>query len=338
MLAYKKALTQDELKGLLIKAAENPDDADIFFSSFDYLDELNAGNAARARSQALELLNTCRRLDHDAYMKIARGTPYYWLGYASYLLEDYESAVFFFDASASEDIRFGGNPQRDARPSFHFMLLEGAKPNQAAQPLVKAAQDRVEEVIRYYNGLADNHCSLTPLTIEGLREHFLCPALDPSHGSWRSLATSFISFFLEWDYRNSLLDVLLELGTIEPFFMHLFKGCVLFESLLKENPTIKIPSSAETLSQVLPCVTQHMGLSPVPSIRESNFSNVLNLLTAELQTPPLSLSKAIELTGKTRNTLGHNLGWKVQINKFQYHHLFRIVAASCLHVIACLYR
>jgi hypothetical protein len=46
----------------------------------------------------------------------------------------------------------------------------------------------------------------------------------------------------------------------------------------------------------------------------------------------------VELTGKIRNTLGHNLGWDVQINKLEYHHLFRIVAASCLHAIACLYR
>jgi len=41
---------------------------------------------------------------------------------------------------------------------------------------------------------------------------------------------------IEWDYRSTLIELRPGDGTAEPFFIHLFRGCVLFESLLKANP------------------------------------------------------------------------------------------------------
>lgn len=105
-----KNLTEEELKELLIKASQDPVVADRFFNSFIYVNELQTGNALNARTLGMELLSICNRLDPEAYKKINKGTPYYWLGTAACILEDYESAVFFYDAAATEDLKNGASP------------------------------------------------------------------------------------------------------------------------------------------------------------------------------------------------------------------------------------
>src|SRR3970040_2396775 len=65
----------------------------------------------------------------------------------------------------------------------------------------------------------------------------------------RTLATAFISYFIEWDFRKDHFEYGVKQGTSEPFFSHLFRGCVLFESLLRHNPTI--PTSEKNLNGML---------------------------------------------------------------------------------------
>lgn len=224
-------------------------------------------------------------------------------------------------------------------PALHFLALEGDAAGQYAKPLVRKAQARVSEIITYYNSLAEIQGTVDSLTVEDIRTRLLRPALDPNHSAWRSIATVFITFFLEWDCRNSFHDILLDFGTVEPFFMHLFKGCLLFESLLKENEKLSIPNSKRTLFDVLKYLAEQKAFPSIAAgISEQDFSNVMILLENELQNQPLNVTKVIELTGRTRNTLGHNLGWEVKITKEQYHHLFRIIAASCLFAVARLHK
>jgi hypothetical protein len=64
----------------------------------------------------------------------------------------------------------------------------------------------------------------------------------------RTLVSTFISFLAEWDYRSRLID-LSDAGSKEPFFSHLFRGCLLFESLLKANDCK--PPTRRTLGKML---------------------------------------------------------------------------------------
>ena len=108
--------------------------------------------------------------------------------------------------------------------------------NRRAKQLVMAMQGRIEGAIADYNSRPGRPAGLSDLELSHVRERFLRFAVSKGNEGWRSLATALISYFLEWDYRSTLIELRPGDGTAEPFFIHLFRGCVLFESLLKANP------------------------------------------------------------------------------------------------------
>jgi hypothetical protein len=303
-------------------------DADNFFNQFEYATDLHQGNYGRALNNGLGLLNFLQENAGDIYATIHKGTPFYWLGMAAFQVGDYQTATFFFDAAVSEDIRAGMDPAGTSSPSFRFILIEGDQPAQAARDLVRAMQNRIEAAIADYNNLT----GLTGPALEliNVRDKFLRPAL--SNPSWRSFTTALISYFLEWNYRGKLLQLRLGSGTAEPFYVHLFKGCVLFESLLKANP--KKQPAVETLGQVLDYLSPELGLTRPIGMGRTTFPVVVrDLVSADDQ-----IQTAVRFAGRIRNTVGHNLGWNAAFSSSQYNRLASMVASSCLHAIACLYR
>jgi len=327
-------LTDEELRSMFLAAASgNTADANHFFGSFKYVHDLFNGNHSAALNQGLSLLTKCRSIDENAYARIHKGTAYYWLGTAAFLVHDYQTATFFYDAAVSEDLRAGNDPVNNSTPALRFIQIEGEQPHQAARPLVMATQARIEEIIDNYNKRPGRPTNVPDFHILQLRERFLRLAVSQGYEGWRSLATVLISFVLEWDYRSALLDLRVGQGTAEPFFIHLFKGCVLFESLLKANPKDPPPRGRSTLIGILQYLHKHLGLPHDIKIGETDFTTILQ----ELNHADNSIPTAVRFAGKIRNTVGHDLGWVVQFDKTQYHLLFQMVAVSCLHSIACLY-
>lgn len=251
---------------------------------------------------------------------------------AAWLIKDHEMATFFFDASVSEDIRAGHNPNDHLSPSLRYMLLDGESDAQAARELVRANQVVIEELIADYNTRLSLPPGVIPFNLGTLREKFLKKSLTPGMENLRSLVTTLISFCMEWNFRDSLFDIRPIQGTAEPFYLHLFKGCALFESLLKGNP-VNPPPVTTTLGGALQHLHAELGIPNNLNIGNTNFPNVLVDLAAADET----IETAILFTGRIRNTLGHNLGWVVNLDKAQYKRLFRMVSSSCLHAIARLY-
>lgn len=331
-------LTTDELKSALIENAyRKNDESRRWFSRFKFASDSINGNPHIALGQGLDLLNTCKALNEDAYKEIHKGGAFYWLGIASFLVNEYEMATFFFDASVSEDLRWGDNPKINPTPAMLFMQLDGENPVQKAKKLTELAQEGIKRWVENYNNLSG--VSSSPMSIQILRERLFIPSLDPERSKWRSIATTFISFCLEWDYRNALLDIRIEPGTFEPFYIHLFKGCLLFESLLKENPSPDPWKPAKeqnnNLGQVLQKYSTALGSKD--NLGEKISGNLPAIL-ADLETANNSIFTAVKFTARLRNTVGHNLGWEDGLTKIQYQKLFMMVANSCIHVIACLYK
>jgi hypothetical protein len=292
---------------------------------------IRAGNYSQAERLLLELLHKCKNIDSSSFLKIHKGNPYYFLGISFYLMNNFETATFFMDSSVSEDLRFGADAIENPTPSTHFLALEGDKKGQAAKQLTEYAESKVQRSLALYNSMPDRQPSISDLTITTLRDKFLFPALSTkTPPGWRTLATAFISFFIEWDFRNEFFDIRPGIGTSEPFYLHLFKGCVLFESFLKENPSKK--STGRNLSKVLGDLFVDLGLSSKPKISDT-FKNILK----EIPKADNRLETAICFTGKTRNTIGHKLSWDEHINQLEYQRLFGMISSSCLHAIACLY-
>jgi hypothetical protein len=327
-------MSPEELREAFLHAAAGPREGhNAFFNGFKYVHDILHGNPGAGVDQGIHLMTACRSIDNAAYSHVHKGSAFYWLGIGAFLVHDVEVAAFFFDAAVSEDLRAGADPETNPTPALRFLQVEGEPPEQAARDLVRLAQARVEELINNYSARSGARAVPQPLDIAGLRRQFLRPAIQTGREAWRSLVTAFISFALEWDYRNALLDLRPGQGTAEPIFLHLFKGCVLFESLLKANPSVVIPPEATTLGQVLNALHSQLGIGANPKVGNSNLPQIV----AELPQADESMQTAIVLTARVRNTIGHNLGWLVAIDNTTYSRLFRMISSSCLHAIAALY-
>src|SRR5262249_23315613 len=68
------------------------------------------------------------------------------------------------------------------------------------------------------------------------------------------------------DHKSGLIEIRVEQGTAEPFFTHLFKGCVLFESLLKANT--KNTPTAKLLGSILGELKDDLGFAAKPNNRD----------------------------------------------------------------------
>lgn len=328
-------LPKEALASMLKHCATDREATEAFFNNFLYVKHLFSGNYSMALDQGIELLDTLQGIDNDAYRQVHKGTPYYWLGTAAFLMHDYQTAIFFYDAALSEDIRAGARADKNPTPAMHFILLEGEKLKQAAKSLVQDSQARLQAQIQIYNGSPGRPKDVQDLTVENLREYFLRLAISPDRENWSTLSTSLISFLLEWNYRNTLLDLRVSQGTSEPFFTHLFKGCVLFESLLRSNPVIIPQGNNLTLIKYLQASRVELNIPNDIPIGNADLPTIMNDL--ETVDDDVRLETAVQFTGKLRNSLGHNLGWPTTLNKKLYQQLFQMVFSSCLHVLACLY-
>jgi hypothetical protein len=303
--------------------------AEFFDAYTPYFDLVLSGRHPQAVESGLTFLIHTKRFAPSQYDNTPKGTPFFLLGIAAYLSHDFQTATFFFDAAVSEDLKH--NPTRRDAPALLTMQLKEPAPDQvirhAASPIVAAVIDKIEATLIDYNGRAGHRI----LTLDDIRRHFLTHVLAAQQPHLRTLTTTFISFFFEWGYKSQLIEVS-EAGSREPFFTHLFRGCLLFESLLKENP-IKRPIK-KTLGPVLQELLTELQISAPLTISSPSFESILSSLTASQ-----SISDAIVSTGKTRNTLGHNLAWvAASMDATRYNLLTGNIAASCLHAISCLYR
>ena len=325
----------NDLVDKLKKASDNYELAkELWHSLINYpVDLLNAEKYYQAQRYLLNLLHTCNNLDPESFLKIHKGNLYYYLGIASYLIGDYQTAAFFFDASVTEDIN--GPITDKPTPSMLFLSLDDKVEGQSAKKLTELTKSIVERTLDFYNKNVLEQEISAIFKIDDLRNNFLLPALNPGVSlGRRTLNTTFISFFMEWDYRNQLVELRPEKGcTSEPFYLHLFKGCVLFESLLKENTSKKLRSKDDTLGKVLKKLYTELGMNKVPNM-SGTFEEIVN----NIPNADNSIDTIIKFTGRVRNTIGHKLSWGDQITQYQYQRLFEMISSSCLHVINYLYK
>jgi hypothetical protein len=85
---------------------------------------------------------------------------------------------------------------------------------------------------------------------------------------------------------------------------------------------------------VLNNLSSELGIPKSLNIGSNSFELIVQSLN-----PSQPIDEAIQCTGKTRNTLGHNLAWlATSLDMDKYNFLAGNIAVSCLHVLSCLYR
>ncbi len=301
---------------------------DYFEHNFQqYRTHIDAARNTFAIQSALELLESFRNWSPTNYAAEHKGTPFYVMGYAAFASHDYATASLLFDAAVAEDIRRDG-PTAD-KPALLFIRLEDKNQEVLASQIIKEIIASVDELLNDYRSRA----GARPINLDELRTHFIKPILSSPDERKRTLITAFISFIAEWKYRERLID-LIEHGSREPFFLHFYRGCLLFESLVKEKLTPPLPPDRNTLGPALQQMHSQLQIPRDLVLRCSDFDAEIGRLTGGM-----SVTTAIEMTGRVRNTLGHDLAWpSTSLDKARYDLVVKNIAAACVHVISTLYR
>jgi len=291
-----------------------------------YVAELQSGHYSTALDHGLELLMRTKQFAPSQYWATPKGTPFYFLGIAALLSHDYQTGMFLIDAAAAEDLR--NNPGQNDLPALLFMQLNVKKPAQFAFQIVQATENQLREAVASYNGRTG--CSA--ITVNDVRQRFFARVLNAGQPHRTTLIASFISYLLEWDYKSALIGLTEpNVGSREPFFLHLFRGCLLFESLLKDNPS-KTPPADAALGRLLQHLSKELGIRPDLSIQSEHYSTIIRSLA-----PKQSIVDAIQCTGTVRNTLAHNIAIQSSLDETNYDLLADNIASSCLHAISRLY-
>jgi hypothetical protein len=208
--------------------------------------------------------------------------------------------------------------------ALRFMqLLHTPGENLLARDIIAMTEVSTERLLDDYR----TRPGMQNISLNDLRNRFFQNILTTGPAQRRTLITAFISFVA----CAKQIDLIKE-GSREPFFLHLFRGCLLFESLLKNAPGA--PAHLWTLGQALHHFRTRLGLGAgaIPTSAPS-FNHIVAALT-----PGMAIRPSILSCAKSRNTLGHNLVWATtNLTPDTYDLLVKNIAASCLHAISRLY-
>jgi hypothetical protein len=225
------------------------------------------------------------------------------------------------------DLKYHAGNHDTSALRFMQLLTNTGEPL-LARDIIAAMIGRMERLLDDYN----IRPGAEPITLEELRIRFLCKITTTGDAPQRALVTTLLSFVAEWPYRARQIE-LVEAGSREPFFLHILRGCVLFESLLKAAPGT--PPRLGNLEQALKHHAGALGIDPNKiKINQKNFNGVPSSLSSLM-----TMQDTIISCGKSRNTVGHNLVWATtDLTSHNYDLLVKNIAASCLHAISKLYR
>jgi len=124
MYFFQQSLINHAIHIYRIQQFTQPRDGDAFFETFAPGNVLFFIDRPYERfSDYEELLTILRNEDPQKFLRMHKGTPYYFLAWTAFDLRNYEKALFYMDAAISEDIR------KDARcwlegPAGKFLTLE----------------------------------------------------------------------------------------------------------------------------------------------------------------------------------------------------------------------
>ncbi len=314
----KISLAKLEFQKLVIKDWH---DGDSFFEKFGPGNVINFIDKPYERFNDYELLlEILKKENPGKYLEIHKGTPFYFLAWTAFGLKDFEKAVFYIDAAISEDQR--KEPRRPLRewikdPAGQFLTLE-QQGNQSAREITLQLRDAVNKEFERFNSILNSTC----LNIDSFIEKFVMKLMGNT--KTRSIITAFYSFISE--FRDKLVMLNLrskEGGSIEPFLTHLFKGGLIFESLLKQ-----LYPSAKTIGDFNKqryfkdnfCIINTQALSISDIVIDINYRN--------------DVETAFNTTAKLRNTTGHNLVWDdVFDNPDNYKKLYEQIINAILYIV-----
>jgi len=231
-----------QLKGISLSDAltafDNLRDDELTFEIADkYFASFGAGNVSNNLDRPYErfvcyehLLKMLHSKNLSKFKKMHKGTAYFFLAWTAFQIRDYERGLFYMDATIVEDKRIPSRKWETTRLGKVLTLIK----EEWMFFFEKEAVDRVILVQQDFK--TKFQCDLT----QDKFRNFVISFIGGSKNNRSSIITALYSFILEYfDRKAMLLLRSSEGGTIEPFLMHLLKGTVIFETLIKETAQSK---------------------------------------------------------------------------------------------------
>ena len=276
--------------------------------------------------------------DERRYEALHKGTPFYFLGIAAYIAEDFERALFYMDCALAEDCRLHG-PRWHLNPSGMFIRLDDDSMAQAGHLLVADAKhlfDLYGDKVAAAGGIR--------LSLDGYRARLVNRSAQ-QQPELRSAVTAFLSFLLEIKPRTTQLELApIGTGTGEPFFLHLFKGAILFETLLRASPAgrpVVRANPKATLGNLLSAsdVIRDLALGgPPQGLGAHTLADVLAAVETDATSGATFSERAVRAVWGLRNTTGHNLAWPQKPSNATYEQLLILLVGGIMLAITNLFR
>ncbi len=319
----------DNLKQLALKMymeldTVDPDRSNKFFETF------GPGNIVLYPDRPHERFNDYEKLlklmfdnDHIKYRSIHKGAPFFFMSWLAFDLRNYEKALFYMDSAISEDIRLDPSDWLSL-PAGSFLTLTLPE-FQIAHRTINMIQVLLNKEINRFNSISD----LKPIIIQNLTEKFVKKLVQDIEK--RTIVSALYVYILEFKERYQELELRSTMGgSIAPFIIHLFKGALIFESLLKylyvKKDEIK---KVKTLGNIFDLPTFKKDFFAIPKTSSYSIKAIYDYV------PDNSIESAFTVTTMLRNTTGHNLIWDDEVFKDsqKYEVLFQQEMNAILYLI-----
>lgn len=262
-----------------------------------------------------DLLEILQETYPNEYKEIHKGTPFYWIGWYSFLAEYYDQAVFYIDAAMSED-KIKHPPEvwpgsgaalffRLKLPNYQLLFRSSTAPE---------LQEILKQEFNRFNLLNLNN----NITIEKFVEEFVGKIIYDDN---TAIITTLYTFILEKDRIIEMIHNRGEYGgTIEPMITHIFKGALIFETLLKMHYGGK--TLGDTINRCKARYSFDFSQCSLDSFNEIfNYTNQDNKQTAFC------------ITYKLRNKAAHKLDWNDSFTESNYEKIYQNILNAIFFVI-----
>lgn len=329
----------------------NPLRADDIFSDLTVIPGISIRNGEVI--EPLECLNKYKSLleeiylwNQEIYLFIHKGTPFYFCGIFSFYLGAYDSAFLYFDTAFSEDVK--NKPEKDAfhwtnSAAYGFYRLDKNYGNVIVAIPVEKIRKLIDPLIEEFNielGL-NNKFKLDDLT-----SNFVVKKIKEKE--YRSIIVGLYLFIVEGQQRIFQLKLRSDKGgTIEPYISHLSKGCLIFETLLRQIYSSHY--SSEGMEKILndPFIKRELEycekipkniqnkdlINYVSGVRKTLQDIIIHLLPNFKKDKIKDVNKWFTISYALRNVTTHNISWPDVFTADNYEELYKSVLFSIFYLI-----
>lgn len=287
-----------------------------------------------------KLLKKIKTQNKDKYNRIHKGTPFYWIGWNSFLMKHYEQAIFYLDAAVAEDkknhVKWIKHPRtRKPTPLWlqsgaaMFFRMEDEERIRMIYDRIHSNSPNLSDLVKIelnrFNSLNNNG----EITFENFIDLFVEVVIKENN---TAIITALYSFIFQ---RDDILEMIRFRskygGTIEPIIINLFKGALIFETLIKKCYN---GNRCINQSNTLGCILRENSTQGHYGYIFQQCSAIqLEDIFDYIDRNSYGIDTAFHVTCKIRNTTAHNLLWNDIFNEGNFNKLYQNIINAIFYVI-----